>query len=151
MRLVLPMTRQRAPGERVTRCPTASHSRTRSPPRRSSSPNTHGDREYQHIVPEPWHEPGKGPGRFWGAFGLDRATATVEIGKDTYLTARRIIRRCLRSQRMGRRSLPNWREQSHTVVAGHHVVNGDGTLRLASLSDDLCIQTASTAIVWSVI
>jgi hypothetical protein len=63
-----------------------------------SSPNTLGDKEYQHIVPEPWREPGKGPGRFWGVFGLKRATATVEIDKDAYLTARRIIRRWSRSQ-----------------------------------------------------
>jgi hypothetical protein len=63
-----------------------------------SSPNTLGDKEYQHIVPKPWREPGKGPGRFWGVFGLKRATATVEIEKDAYLTARRIIRRWSRSQ-----------------------------------------------------
>jgi hypothetical protein len=63
-----------------------------------SSPNTLGDKEYQHIVPEPWREPGKGPGRFWGVFGLKRATTTVEIEKDAYLTARRIIRRWSRSQ-----------------------------------------------------
>jgi hypothetical protein len=63
-----------------------------------SSPNTLGDKEYQHIVPELWREPGKGPGRFWGVFGLKRATATVEIEKDAYLTARRIIRRWSRSQ-----------------------------------------------------
>jgi hypothetical protein len=41
-----------------------------------SSPNTLGDKEYQHIIPGPWREPGKGPGRFWGVFGLKRATAT---------------------------------------------------------------------------
>jgi hypothetical protein len=63
-----------------------------------SSPNTLGDKEYQHIVPEPWREPGKGPDRFWGMFGLKRATATAEIEKDAYLTARRIIRRWSRSQ-----------------------------------------------------
>lgn len=63
-----------------------------------SSPNTLGDKEYQHVVPEPWRKPGKGPGRFWGVFGLKRATATVEIDQDTYLTARRVIRRWSRSQ-----------------------------------------------------
>ncbi len=31
-----------------------------------SSPNLHGDKEYQHIVPELWRQPGRGPGRFWG-------------------------------------------------------------------------------------
>jgi hypothetical protein len=65
---------------------------------RHSSPNTLGDKEYQHIVPEPLREPGKGPGRFWGVHGLKRATVTVEIEKDAYLKARRIIRRWSRSQ-----------------------------------------------------
>jgi len=57
-----------------------------------SSPNTLGNKEYQHIVAEPWREPGKGPGRFWGVFGLQRTTATLEIEKESYLTARRIAR-----------------------------------------------------------
>lgn len=63
-----------------------------------SSPNKLGDKEYQHIVPEAWRRPGHGPGRFWGVHGLQRATAIVEINKDAYLTARRIIRRWSRSQ-----------------------------------------------------
>ena len=63
-----------------------------------SSPNSQSDKEYQHIVPEAWQEPGRGPGRFWGVHGLQRATAVVEIAQDAYLTARRIIRRWSRSQ-----------------------------------------------------
>ncbi|UBV20814.1 hypothetical protein H8Z59_26925 [Mycolicibacterium fortuitum] len=63
-----------------------------------SSPNLHGDKEYQHIVPEPWRQPGRGPGRFWGVYGLQRATAKIEVTQDTYLAARRIIRRWSRSQ-----------------------------------------------------
>ena len=63
-----------------------------------SSPNQLGDKEYQHIVPEAWRQPGHGPGRFWGVHGLQRATAVVEIAQDAYLTARRIIRRWSRSQ-----------------------------------------------------
>ena len=63
-----------------------------------SSPNKLGDKEYQHTVPEAWREPGHGPGRFWGVYGLQRATAVVEIVQDVYLTARRIIRRWSRSQ-----------------------------------------------------
>jgi hypothetical protein len=63
-----------------------------------SSPNQQGDKEYQHIVPDTWRRPGHGPGRFWGVHGLRRATAVVEIAQDTYLTARRIIRRWSRSQ-----------------------------------------------------
>ncbi len=63
-----------------------------------SSPNTLGNKEYQHIVPEQWQQPGKGPGRFWGIYGLKKATAVAEIAQDAYLAARRIIRRWSRSQ-----------------------------------------------------
>jgi hypothetical protein len=47
-----------------------------------SSPNLHGDKEYQHIVPELWQQPGHGPGRFWGVYGLKKALAVVEIAQD---------------------------------------------------------------------
>nr|WP_253847331.1 hypothetical protein [Mycobacterium gordonae] len=63
-----------------------------------SSPNLHGDKEYQHIVPDLWRRPGHGPGRFWGAYGLKKAVAVVEIAQDAYLTARRIVRRWSRNQ-----------------------------------------------------
>ncbi|WP_234801148.1 rolling circle replication-associated protein [Mycobacteroides abscessus] len=63
-----------------------------------SSPNTLGDKEYQHAVPQAWQQSGKGPGRFWGVYGLHKATAVAEITQDTYLTARRIIRRWSRNQ-----------------------------------------------------
>lgn len=75
-----------------------------------SSPNTQGDKEYQHIVPEPWRQPGRGPGRFWGVHGLQRATAVVEITQDAYLAARRIIRRWSRSQ-------PIYGDRSHRFPA----------------------------------
>jgi hypothetical protein len=65
-----------------------------------SSPNRLGDKEYQHIVPDAWRAPGRGPGRFWGVHGLRRATAIVEIAEEAYLTARRIVRRWSRSQVM---------------------------------------------------
>ncbi|SHU93089.1 Uncharacterised protein [Mycobacteroides abscessus subsp. abscessus] len=58
-----------------------------------SSPNSLGSKEYQHIAPEAWQQPGKGPGRFWGVYGLRKATAAAEIAQETYLAARRIIRR----------------------------------------------------------
>lgn len=62
-----------------------------------SSPNPDGDKEYQHIVPEQWRQPGRGPGRFWGVYGLKKAIAVVEVAQDAYLTARRIVRRWSRS------------------------------------------------------
>ncbi|MFL0289366.1 hypothetical protein ACJH6H_29545 [Mycobacterium sp. SMC-21] len=63
-----------------------------------SSPNMHGDKEYQHIVPELWQRPGRGPGRFWGVYGLKKALVVVEVAQDAYLAARRIVRRWSRSQ-----------------------------------------------------
>lgn len=63
-----------------------------------SSPNLHGDKEYQHVVPTLWQQPGRGPGRFWGVYGLRKAIAVVEIAQTAYLTARRILRRWSRSQ-----------------------------------------------------
>jgi hypothetical protein len=63
-----------------------------------SSPNLHGDKEYQHIVPDLWQQPGRGPGRFWGVYGLKKAISVVEVAQDVYLAARRIVRRWSRSQ-----------------------------------------------------
>ena len=63
-----------------------------------SSPNLHGDKEYQHIVPELWRRPGRGPGRFWGVYGLKKALAVVEVAQDIYIAARRILRRWSRNQ-----------------------------------------------------
>ncbi|SKJ21733.1 rolling circle replication-associated protein [Mycobacteroides abscessus] len=63
-----------------------------------SSPNPHGEKEYQHIVPELWQQPGHGPGRFWGAYGLKKAIAVVEVAQASYFAARRIVRRWSRNQ-----------------------------------------------------
>lgn len=63
-----------------------------------SSPNLHGDKEYQHVVPELWRQPGRRRGRFWGVYGLKKTIAVVEVGQDAYLAARRIVRRWSRSQ-----------------------------------------------------
>jgi hypothetical protein len=50
-------------------------------------------KEYQHIVPEAWQAPGKGPGRFWGYWGLKPLVVAVELSMDDYLLASRIMRR----------------------------------------------------------
>lgn len=63
-----------------------------------AAPNSTSSKEYQHIVPEAWLQPGKGPGRFWGVAGLQRATVKVEIGRADYINARRIVRRWSRAQ-----------------------------------------------------
>jgi hypothetical protein len=61
-----------------------------------SSPNTLGDKEYQHIDPVEWHESRKGPGRFWGVYGLQKAVAPAELAENEYIRARRIMRRWAR-------------------------------------------------------
>lgn len=63
-----------------------------------AAPNSSSSKEYQHIVPEAWLQPGKGPGRFWGAAGLQRATVKVELDQSDYINARRIMRRWSRTQ-----------------------------------------------------
>jgi hypothetical protein len=62
-----------------------------------NSPNSLRDKEYQHVVPQSWRQRGRGPGRWWGVYGLGMCTITVEVGLDAYLTARRIVRRWSRS------------------------------------------------------
>ncbi|MEB3070168.1 hypothetical protein K5L39_13335 [Mycolicibacter sp. MYC017] len=63
-----------------------------------SSPNLDGDKEYQHAVPELWRQPGRGPGRFWGVYGLKKSLGVVEVAQDAYVAARRIVRRWSRNQ-----------------------------------------------------
>lgn len=55
-------------------------------------------KEYQHCVPEAWQQPGKGPGRFWGYWGLEPATATVEVSPADAVKAARTLRRWARAQ-----------------------------------------------------
>jgi hypothetical protein len=55
-------------------------------------------KEYQHIVPEAWREPGKGPGRFWGYWGLERVAAGREVDPATAAQAVRLLRRWSKAQ-----------------------------------------------------
>jgi len=50
-------------------------------------------KEYQHDVPAAWQEPGKGPGRFWGFWGLRPATVALDLDLGDWLTVRRVLRR----------------------------------------------------------
>ncbi len=76
-----------------------------SDPRRTAiyfskhSAKTVDNKEYQHIVPELWREDGKGPGRFWGYWALDRATAEVEVDWAAFVAARRVLRHVARARR----------------------------------------------------
>lgn len=56
------------------------------------------DKEYQHIVPALWREHGKGPGRFWGYWGLDRATVEVEVDWRSFVAVRRVLRHVARAR-----------------------------------------------------
>lgn len=55
-------------------------------------------KEYQHIVPEPWREPGRGPGRFWGYWQLDRVSVGAEVAPVDAIRAARILRRWAAAQ-----------------------------------------------------
>jgi hypothetical protein len=50
-------------------------------------------KEYQHCVPELWRQPGKGPGRFWGYWGLKPLAAAAELTDSDRQLAARILRR----------------------------------------------------------
>ena len=56
--------------------------RSRDPRRIAVYFSKHGlfaAKSYQNEVPAEWQAPGKGPGRFWGYWGLQRLTASVEL------------------------------------------------------------------------
>jgi hypothetical protein len=55
-------------------------------------------KEYQHVVPVEWQAPGCGPGRFWGYWGLDRASAVVEVDQAAGTLAGRTLRRWAAAQ-----------------------------------------------------
>ncbi|WP_055536907.1 rolling circle replication-associated protein [Streptomyces neyagawaensis] len=79
--------------------------RMRDPKRLAIYFTKHGSfsaKEYQHQVPVEWQEPGAGPGRFWGYWGLNKATAGVELEPVLAVWAGRILRRYARAQRVTR-------------------------------------------------
>jgi hypothetical protein len=59
------------------------------------------DKEYQHVVPSAWAEPGKGPGRFWGFWGMKLATVVVDLDLEDWVTARRVLRRVAAARARG--------------------------------------------------
>jgi hypothetical protein len=82
-------------------------------------------KEYQNIVPAEWREPGKGPGRFWGYWGLERCTRAVEVTPHAATLAARTMRRWARAQGVTR--------QMSVPRSGRHEINpafvhGDGAV-----------------------
>lgn len=55
----------------------------------------HGKKRYQHKVPAAWDSR---PGRFWGYWGLQRKTATVEVTDADRIAAGRLVRRYSKAQ-----------------------------------------------------
>lgn len=65
-------------------------------------------KEYQHIVPEPWQAPGKGPGRFWGYWGMKPLVQPVNMRPGDYKMAARILRRYSERTRVWDKSAGQW-------------------------------------------
>lgn len=57
-------------------------------------------KEYQHCVPEPWQQPGQGPGRFWGYWVLEPVFATRAVSPEIGTAAGRIVRRYSKAQQV---------------------------------------------------
>jgi hypothetical protein len=75
--------------------------RSRDPRRIAVYFTKHGSfvaKEYQNVVPKQWQVRGKGPGRFWGIWGLDRCVAAVEVSPDSAVKAARTMRRWAHAQ-----------------------------------------------------
>lgn len=56
------------------------------------------DKEYQNMPPPEWRGPGEGVGRFWGYWGLQRATVAVRVTPDERVTMARTLRRYARAR-----------------------------------------------------
>lgn len=94
--------------------------------KRATGHNLGIDKEYQHRVPFEWggvNEDGErgpegtGPGRFWGYRGLDRCEAEVELDRQQFFQARRLLRRWARANGRPVRSLAAGRVQGGMVLA----------------------------------
>lgn len=69
-----------------------------------SKHGTFASKEYQNTVPEQWQDPGQGPGRFWGYWGLERCVSDAEVTPQTATAAARVMRRWARAQHVTRES-----------------------------------------------
>lgn len=70
-------------------------------------------KEYQHVVPELWQAPGRGPGRFWGVWGLERGVVEVEVSVHQWVQVRRVLRHVARAR--------SWRQRQDAARYGRSV------------------------------
>ncbi len=79
-----------------------------------SKHGAYGSKEYQNEAPALWTEAGS-VGRFWGYWGLERATKTVEVTAVEALAAARVLRRWQRSNGF-RAEVKVWRQTVDTTT-----------------------------------
>lgn len=109
--------------------------RMRDPRRLAIYFTKHGSfsaKEYQHQVPELWQRPGAGPGRFWGYWGLEPATAGVELTPEAAVWAGRILRRYARAQGVTQQRTVRRVRGGQLTPAAPEVVTGLAGAQLAA-------------------
>lgn len=89
-----------------------------------SKHSTFAAKEYQNVVPEEWQAPGKGPGRFWGVWGLERCAKAVEVKPEAATLAARVMRRWARAQDVTREVRPPRYDGGHHVESAYPEVIG---------------------------
>jgi len=63
------------------------------------SAKSHDGKEYQHIVPDEWQQPGTGPGRFWGIAGLASIDVVIDLDRWAWVVVKRVLRHWHRANR----------------------------------------------------
>lgn len=78
-------------------------------------------KEYQHEVPLLWQEPGAGPGRFWGYWGLSPELATAPLTFDQAVELSRVARKIAQSHRPMRVATVQRVDTATGLVGSRHV------------------------------
>jgi hypothetical protein len=89
-----------------------------------SKHGTFAAKEYQNVVPAEWQERGKGPGRFWGVWGLKRCAKGVEVAPQAATMAARVMRRWAAAQDVTREVRPPRYEGGHHLESAYPDVIG---------------------------
>jgi hypothetical protein len=86
-----------------------------------SSPTVNGQKEYQNQPPDFWKAAGS-VGRFWGRWGLDVSTTTVEVSEEEAKFVSRVLRKWARSTNKARK-INVWRVNQKTGVVKKRKAN----------------------------